>query len=310
MQDNKIIRLVEERGYAMSQYKHVIKKIISYCQKYITNDYEKHTSEYEIEIPKNITQLIDIVSDLNIIINITNYNKDFDNIKYASGSGSASVILSNYIDENNKLNKYQIIVNGISYNGIILEKTLFSNLSHEFNHLYLEYKHLLKNGNNVKYYIDTRNKLISKNTKFSEIPQFNNYLKTIFYRLLDYSELNALINSVYGDLAGINSERDNFHIDIKNTAAYYIYKSINNYFDDFCKVLDVDDWNVIKKAYYNMSNHRDNNLNAFKTYFIRLVKLRLTELINGIGKVASYYYDTKDDLELMESLKNDEMIYI
>ena len=59
-----------------------------------------------------------------------------------------------------------------------------------------------------------------------------------------------------------------------------------------------------------MSNHRDNNLNAFKTYFIRLVKLRLTELINGIGKVASYYYDTKDDLELMESLKNDETLYI
>lgn len=45
--ENKIIRIVEERGYLGTKYIPVIKEIITYCQDYI-NKYEPQNNQWKI----------------------------------------------------------------------------------------------------------------------------------------------------------------------------------------------------------------------------------------------------------------------
>ena len=49
------------------------------------------------------------------------------------------------------------------------------------------------------------------------------------------------------------------------------------------------------QGYFNKKIH---NLDNFKVHFKNLIHRRLNDLMRGIGKVASYYYDVKDDEEL------------
>ena len=304
MKDN-IIRLVEERGYAKTEYIHVIKRIINYCQKYINNNYDSNTNDYRIVVPKEITKLIDIVEDLKLTINIKDYNDNYDSIKNHSGSGNIGITPLTKI-VNNKIDYIEITINGNSFNGIIFNRTLFNSLSHEFNHLYLEYKQLIRTGSNYEYYSRSYDNFNIRQMKFSDIDAVNKFIKDLFYRIIDYSEYNALINSVYGDLAGFKSERNNFRNDINNCQAYYIYKYFNDRADYVFRILRDEEWTQIRRAYYRISEYRNSDLDGFKKYFKSYIKRRLNSLIKGIGKTASYYYDSQDDFNL---LKENKTIY-
>ena len=175
MKDN-IIRLVEERGYAKTEYIHVIKRIINYCQKYINNNYDNSINDYRIVVPKEITKLIDIVEDLKLTINIKDYNDNYDSIKNHSGSGNIGITPLTKI-VNNKIDYIEITINGNSFNGIIFNRTLFNSLSHEFNHLYLEYKQLIRTGSNYEYYSRSYDNFNIRQMKFSDIDAVSKFIK-------------------------------------------------------------------------------------------------------------------------------------
>ena len=70
--EDKVIRLVEERGVAATPYRHVIKQIVKYVQKYTKQVDTEKASDYPITIPKEITEKIDFIENFEIIIYLRN----------------------------------------------------------------------------------------------------------------------------------------------------------------------------------------------------------------------------------------------
>ena len=108
--ENKIMRIVEERGYMGTRYIPVINEIISYTQNYILNNKFSHENKWEFFIPINITDKIDCVEDLQIKMIIEDNYRGGNN----SGGGSNDVFLSNTI-RNGKLSLGNIKIYGYSY---------------------------------------------------------------------------------------------------------------------------------------------------------------------------------------------------
>ena len=299
--ENKIIRIVEERGYMGTKYIPVIKQIIKFVESYIIDNPKNQEYGWQIYIPDTITSKIDCIDILMLTINIFDKNDGYRH----SGSGSNSVFPNNSI-VNNKLAFGKIIINGFSNGTDLFERTVFNPLSHEFNHLFEVYKKLLNNqkSRNIYQKVITQNDIINK--IFSKDEHVNAYIRDIFYRLLFRSELNALINSVYADLDSINSFRNSFKNDIKKTQAYYIYNDIRKDLD-LLDLLTDEEWENIIKC-YNLNSidgtKQKIEINYFKIKFKRLIIEKLNTLMKGIGRVASYYYDVKEtNINLNEVLE-------
>lgn len=289
----KIIRLVEERGYAGTQYRLVIREIINYIQDYISNNEMNIDNGWDFNLPFNLTNKIDFVETLliNVIV------KENSEGNFRTGGGDCSTFLNNEI-ENNKLSIGKITLHSYSKNRIIFKHTVFGVLSHELNHIYETYKRMLKRNDSIALYKVCRNRDDVLNTKFSDDTNKNEYIRSIFYRLLYKSEINALINSVYGDLETRNSKRKNFKKDLSYVAAYNVYHNIKNNIN-ILDTLTNNEWNNIM-ACYNIVGSDDNkkhinNINSFKIKFKKQIISKLNELMKGIGKIASYYYDTEED---------------
>lgn len=296
---NKLIYLVETRGYAKTQYIHVIKKIIKYISDKLSNEYSQDSSQYKFEIPEEYTTLIDIVSNLSLTVYVQDI-PDAHSANLHSGAGQRNVFYDTKI-VNNKLDKAEIEIYAFSHNGRLLPRTVFNSLSHELNHLYEEYSRLQKTNNNFDLYLsvsDTENILRSH---FSNDPEINNLFREIFYRLFTYSETNALINSVYADLDSLNSDRDNFKNDLYQTQAYYIYKTIKNNYKLFSKIISDDDWVHVHKVYNTYASRKIRSLDNFKKFFNSFLTRRLNFLLRGIGRVASLYYDAKNDIRIIDT---------
>ena len=113
------------------------------------------------------------------------------------------------------------------------------------------------------------------------------------------SELNALINGVYGDLYSLNSNRDNFKNDVKNTQAYNIYIFIR----DNLRMLDKltnEDWDNVRKAFNLLSadgSKQTIDISSFKNRFKTFTIRKLNNLMKGIGRISSFYYDKKESFE-------------
>ena len=301
--EKKIIKLVEERGYMGTKYISVIKEIIDYVQTYIDNNVKNVVNGWQVHIPDFLTKKIDCVDTLMIIVNVIDSN---DAYRY-SGSGSNAVFLNNNII-NGKLGVGKITINGYSLGRYLYDRTIFNSLSHELNHLLAYYKKLLKNQKSQTLFqrAVTENDIFNKT--FSNDKDINSYIRDIFYRLLFKSELNALINSVYGDLYGMNSKRNHFNLDIKSVQAYVVYNSIKENLD-LLDVLSDDEWNNIIMCFNLNSSYKTKNrvdINSFKKAFKNIVIEKLNELMKGIGKVASFYYDSQDDVKP----KNNEITHV
>lgn len=292
--ENKVIRLVEERGYMGTKYIPVIKEIIRYIEEYIQNNPKDNETGWSFHIPTSITEKIDCVETLWMQISITDKLDGY----IQSGSGACTVFPSNKI-VNDKIETGKIYVNGFSYGVSLFSHTIFGTLAHELNHLQEMYKKLLKKMSATSLYKIALDQNTIANYKFSDDNDANKLIHDIFYRLLFKNEFNALINSVYGDLETRNSIRKNFKRDINYTAAYTIYKNIKKEIGLFSKDLLEDyEWDNIMKAYNFISvkgaKHYSNR-DYFKKRFTNHVISKLNELMKGIGKIASLYYDNLED---------------
>lgn len=291
--ENKIIKLVEERGYLGTEYIPVIEQIIDYTQSYIARKYQSFREKYSLNIPKIITKKIDCVKDLTIEVFIQNT----PNGRFQFGGGDNEIYLSNKINKNGKLEYGKIRIYAYSYNGKLYKHTMFNSLSHELNHLIEIYKRMSANDTSYTIFRLNKNAFDAINNKFSKNKKIDDYARMIIYRLMRKSELNAIINGVYGDLETINSIRSDFKEDIKETQAYHIYKHIkdNLYLIDRFGMFT---WKAIMNSYNMISSDgakQPVNVENFKTIFKNKTIQKLNDLIKGIGKIASFYYDRKEE---------------
>lgn len=303
--EKKIIRIVEERGYMGTKYIPIIKEIISYTQDFITNNEFSKNNEWTFNIPYEITSKIDCVDNLIIEVTIEN---NVNNGKYKTGGGSNDVFYGNRI-VNGKLEYGRIKLYGYSDNKNLYNNTIFNPLSHELNHLQEIHKRMLKKDNTSTIFrLNTNGENSTKNT-FSYNKEKNEFIRTIFYCLMRKSEFNALINSVYGDLDGRNCERrENFNEDIKFTQAYSVYLWIKDNIY-LLNSLTEDEWDKIRKSFNMISANGAKprvDIKNFKISFKKKVEQRLNDLLKGIGKIASFYYDRKE----IENEQNDTLTMV
>ena len=290
--ENKVIRLVEERGVAGNPYAPQINEIYYFVEQYC-HSLSPLFKERSIKIPKELTEKINFIKNLEIKVTIENTRDKsiFNN----TGGGEATFNLVDDTIIDGKLNSGKISLFAYAYKGSIIGRTFYNSLYHEINHYYEAYNDLMKNG----YYKRYKNQLIKSNVIsniFSD-PNYNNLFNLILYRLFSETEFNALVASVYGDLEGFHSKRENFHEDIKKTQAYYIYQLISKNFRDLYKQINDENIKDIKDIFniYNIHlNPYGNSTETFKKELSRKTKFLLNQLIKNIGRTASLYYDNQE----------------
>ena len=131
---------------------------------------------------------------------------------------------------------------------------------------------------------------------------FNDYMldnlfRIILYRLFCETEFNALVSSVFGDLEGLHSKRENFKQDINNTQAYYYYHLISKNYKSLYKNINDENVKKIKQLFMEYGIHLNpynNSTESFIKELSRKTNFLLKQLIKNIGRVASVYYDTKE----------------
>ena len=289
-QERKAIRLVEERGVAAFPYRTVCKEIINYCKNYIAGMTPGEESSFQI--PYLITRKIDFVDRLIIKVVI----KDGENYAHLSGGGQVDLQIDDKIVDG-KFEKGVITIYGFSYYGVLYEATILNTLYHELNHFYEAWKELTKTGSMSLYACQATKGAVRVNIFDDE--KLNFWLTTICYRLFTETEFNALISGVYGNLEGINSERENFSEDIKKTQAYYNYENMKNALPYIMREFKKEPGLIF---HFNKTlNYYGIHLNPYTKdafglmkEFNRRTKYLLKCLIRGIGRAASLYYDAQE----------------
>lgn len=287
--EKKTNRLVEERGVAAVPHREVVKKILTFCQ--VKASQLKNGETITFTVPQQIVSPIDIVTDFEIKVTVTDASED------NSKNGSGSVELESPIGfTNGKFDKATININGYSYDGVLYDRTILSSLYHELNHLY-DFWNDAKETNSLKRSVK------SVGRAGTEVPcnvtsdsLINRLIETITYRLLSETERNALVANVYGDLQGIGSKRERFHIDVMQTKAYVNYLIISNNLRLLRNSI-LKEPNGIKNLRDYMKqcgielNPYDESDNAYLKEYIRKVTHILKGLYKDIGRAASVYYD-------------------
>ena len=303
--ENKVIRIVEERGMFMN-YKHIIEPIIKYLQTYIQNNKPNRKSKlakvYEIDkyeninIPKELTSKITWIDNLNIIVNVYDVTNDvFEKVPNIANHRDDSGDLKRIDSLNNegKLTSFTINITTFSVDKIIYKQNIQSTLYHELTHAFENYNRLKKYGSNSFDYLSK--------TKYSKVANDSDNPFSYLNYILTQTEINADIASVYGDLERMNSVRSNFSKDIKNTDAYKLYIKAKTVILPNLIKQDEHAWSQYQKETYFVKS-KQMSPNEFKKSFIRYADMKLNDLFTGIGKVASQYYD---DIEMDDNYKND-----
>lgn len=294
--EKKIVNLVEERGVAATPYREPIKQIVTYVRKYINNLDKDFGEKFDItiKIPDEITKKINFIETLDIYVYITNVTS----LSYfnSTGGGGSYFKYDNdrIIDE--KLNQGIIIVFGYCFRGMLIERTLTNSLIHEINHYYDAYNDL---KSNTKYsrMIKQIDKSSIRNIDYFETDDENKLFEQIVYRLFSETEFNALVSSVYGDLMGFHSTRENFQEDIKKTQAYCVYKNILINYKYLYSLINENNFGKIKTLFntHNINvNPYNQGIKSFVNELERKTKYLLKKLLSGIGRAASVYYDDNE----------------
>ena len=289
-QENKAIRLVEERGVAAFPYKTTINQIFQWCQTQCAG--MRPTTVRKFAVPASLTSKIDFVKDLTINVSV----EDGENLAYKHGGGNLNVRLDDTI-VNGKYSKAIINIEGYSYYGVLYQNTILNSFYHELNHLYEAWKELISTKSMSLYAKGTKKSNI--NVDWFNDDDLNNILRLIFYRLYSETEMNAMIAGVFGDLQGINSTRKNFSNDIKTTHAYQVYNKIKTELPIIVQIFK-DNLHLVKpmikllKANGFEFNPYYKNEQGYIKEFNRRTQYLLKHLIRGIGKTASLYYDSKE----------------
>ena len=234
--------------------------------------------------------------------------------------GSAPVSVFPFITKKYGMYDTPQTIRIISYanNNILDKRTFIGTLYHELNHKIdaLYHKFNSNKETNPNGFTDvSRQGFALKNLNKIKFPDevCDMFFKKIVYRLFSNSEMNALAASVYGDLLAIDSHPENYQNDIKQTEAYKEYFYIKDNFE-VLNVLPLEDYKILQKTLvstilYPSGLTDKDNVNVFKRRFITIVGQRLNKLLHMIGKVASFYYDSKRQNDEWKTIINEE-IYI
>lgn len=296
--------LIERRGVVAYPYLASIRNICDYVNDYIRNYKSDNENKWTIEIPLNLTAPIKLFKELHIIVTVRH-----DDGEHNFGNGESIVYgddIKKRIQDNQWINETIKIDAFCDEDNILYRKTLYNNLIHEINHKAEELNAYL-NGQVFNYVAYDAQELCAKPSTiiFSMNEERDKLIKNILYRLLSSSELNALIASVYGDLMGIDSKRENFARDIQEVQACHVYNEI---FDnlDLLDTMPKSEWSILER-YLNPRKKIGGNefqLNVFKNIFIHRVDKALLRLYNGIYKAAESYYTFNEERQQIKESKN------
>ena len=291
--ENKLIRLVETCGFAGAPWKQEICNIINIIRNAVKT-LGPGNEEISFNINDEITSQITFLTNLQIKCKGFLYHKDKNLPTNLGGMvGSYKPLEIKYKDEQKCLDGVFITLYVVYNNdGKILNKYLEGTLSHEINHVYDMFMRIQKNEI-IKY-----NQSVYK---YKYFPQDNKFLYNIFYRLFSETEFNALVSSVYSDLKEINSQRENYSIDILNTQAYEVYNEIKNNYNKTVDKLSNKEVQEIKLYLnkYSINIKCDENVSdkTFKRCFKLKIEHLLRKLFKNICRAASYYYDEVEKLQ-------------
>lgn len=309
LNESQVIKLVEERGVWPAPYKKQIEDVIN---KYVPNQNVERNQI--IQIPSQEWGFIKEIEKLDVIITLTMLQLDFYS-NYDWGSGKSRVKFEGKLTNDNKLDYGTIFIYGKYLpSGEILKRTIYNNLCHEIHYLLNYHNDLIKlkasnasikdtdmfdttiNMETIKDWID--NNIGTQNREI---------LKELTYRLFNYTETNAIVSGVYGDLMGMNSRRENFQNDIKHTQAYLIYDFFSKNYNAI--IDEIDDSKVV--GLYKILSHYGFALStnvmtpANCKYMIkRSIRHHLHRLFNKIGGAASYYYDSIEETNRINEVKD------
>lgn len=306
------ICLKEERGVGAAPYRKQISNICNYVAAYVYEN-KKPNVDLKFEVPLSLTKSISMFSELHIECTVT------DDINAKLG-GSAPVSAFPFITK--KYGAYDtpqtIRITSYANNNVLDKRTFIGTLYHELNHKIdaLYHKFNSNKETNPNGFTDvSRQGFALKNLNKIKFPDVvcDMFFKKIVYRLFSNSEINALAASVYGDLLAIDSCPENYQNDIKQTEAYKEYFYIKNNFE-VLNVLPLEDYKILQKTLastilYPSGLTDKDGVNIFKRRFITIVGQRLNKLLHMIGKVASFYYDSKRQDDEWKTIINEE-IYI
>ena len=275
----RAVRLVEERGVSGCPYKKEIDAIVQWLAEATKDWFSSHPldEKFQIDIPNNLSQKVDFLPiKINAIISYTD--------QLFTGGGRTRISFN----ENREIDSALIELNGYcnQYGGLI-RRTILGTLYHEINHLYDAYYASLGRDKNRFYNSALRGQIMSDGS----------ILHMITYRLFSETELNALVVSVFGDLEGMNSERQNFARDICMTQAYQVYYLILQEYRDAIDDLRYEESGVLLKQLlargvkFKVPIH---TLGDFKKALKQKTSFCLKKLIKNIGRAASLWYDKKE----------------
>ena len=312
--EEKIIRLVEERGVWPAPYKQDIKKLVNR----IVKQFKTLGKSCTIKINPIDLKFVKEVEEFNMSVKFNLVNNSYN----SWGGGENEFIPSMILNNNKQLPKANVLIMAaFNKDGYVFERTLYNNMTHEIHHI-LDVREELLNEltKNNEYNKVSTTRLWNNENKtkkcFNELSTFFtneklSYIKKMIYRLFNYHELNALVSGVYGDLSGMYSKRDNFNSDLKNTQAYKIYAYFKDTYRTFVNSLNESEINklytILRKYEYIISSY-NNTVSGYKQAIYRAIDEKLRNIFNGIGRAASLYYDTtEEEIELHERLKTDKI---
>lgn len=288
-----MIVINEERGVAAFPYNEVIDDIVEWVSRKILRD-KTRSKKIHLEIPKSLTKKITFIQELFLDVYVTNESKN-DYTENNVGEGKCGDNSRVRLLRNKKMEYADIDIYSFSYDRTLDKKTLYSPLYHELHHAYESWLDLIKNGN-TKH---SNNLGWKSNFRAYDIKDFDiqSALSMICYQLHSENEFNALTSDVYGELKGMNSTRENFRQDIKQTWAYKTYVRVKNDLPKIIKYLKNNKQEA--KSFFDSFEYRGGKFNPYNRSvdgyideFNRKTKFLLNKLIKNIGRSASLYYDT------------------
>lgn len=282
---------------------------------------ERHTfktENFDFIIPTEDTKRVDFIENLTIEVSVMNIivprdefvTREIENATMGkSPGGHIEIDNSQRLTAEGKLNQQTIYCNVVCINDSPLMKMLEFIIHHELNHCYEQWQRLkdLKTKGYALKDDDVVTITPSQYNQFAILERSSNPFEKAFgyimYWLYSKTEMNSNVNSVYAELAALNSKRQFFAFDLKKLTAYKRY-------EDIIGTYNKDNGNI-EGGYLNLlKNCNDDELwtkfanimakthwKSFKIWFINMVNRKAIDFFYKITKAASKYYDDTEPLK-------------
>lgn len=208
------------------------------------------------------------------------------------------------IKTNKFINCFIIICCFYDENGNAKLGTIIPTIYHEINHAYHAYIIWNRYNHNVRKYQES----VSKYKNIIDLlPDDKKIIKTIIYRLFSETERNAFICNLYGELVAEDIDRYSFGNRLHELETYKEYQYILDNYEKGIEDLTVQECQYLKNAFNRYGIHlpyREIKTSAaFKKAFKLKTKILLDDVIKRFGKVASLWFDEKENNEKINEIE-------